>query len=68
MFEDKAGACPSGFPYRITLQGYVSSYAVNIRLGLKLLIVTNTLAYDASELITTVKSLEALNSGKQETV
>jgi hypothetical protein len=45
-------------PTRVEQQGYAPRYAVNIRLGWKLVAVTNTLAYDASELITTVKSFE----------
>jgi hypothetical protein len=46
-------------PARVEQQGYAPSYAVNIRLGWKLVAVTNTLAYDASELTTSVKSFEA---------
>ncbi len=55
MFPSKAGTSDS------TLR--VLSLPVNIRLGWKRLIVTNTLAYCGAEIVTTVKSFTVEETG-----
>jgi len=55
IFADKAVAYPSA--YILHSEDRLLALLANIRQGLKLLAVTNTLAYSDTELITTVKSL-----------